>query len=94
MNTQPVTILHLSDTQFGSDFAYSSWEYAVDTLIEDLRNLSILGQQGPDLILVTVDIVSTDEAKRNEYKDATKFFEKLTHAKRRMKKDAWKVEKL
>lgn len=72
---QVVSLLHVSDTQFGSKHIFENREITLTRLYEDLKRLNLSGIRTPDVILVSGDIA--ESGMPEEYGDAFWFREKL-----------------
>lgn len=77
-NTDPaptVTILHISDTQFGEHHRFSDEDSLAANLIRDLRSLTGSDVPPIDLVVVSGDIAET--GRKAEYADARAFLDAL-----------------
>jgi predicted MPP superfamily phosphohydrolase len=70
-----VTILHVSDTQFGRYHRFDPSDSLAGHLIRDVASLSRIGVPTIDLIVLSGDIA--ERGKRAEYADALRFVDHL-----------------
>jgi 3',5'-cyclic AMP phosphodiesterase CpdA len=70
-----VTILHVSDTQFGQHHRFDDANSLSSHLIRDLKNLSGIGVPTIDLVVLSGDIA--EQGKRSEYDQARGFVDAL-----------------
>ena len=75
VETPHVTVLHLSDPQFGQHHLFSD-DDAFKLLRDDLERLAERHKVRPDVLIVTGDLA--EHGKKNEFDDALAFLEELT----------------
>src|SRR5215472_11422943 len=73
-----VTILHVSDTQFGRYHRFDPSDSLAGHLIRDVAKLQEIGVPAIDLIVLSGDIA--ERGKRAEYDEARRFIDDLCHA--------------
>ena len=73
-----LTILHVSDPQFGRYHRFDPSDSLAGHLIRDVTRLSKIGVPPIDLIILSGDIA--ERGKRAEYEDAQKFVEQMCQA--------------
>lgn len=73
-----VTILHVSDTQFGQYHRFGAPDSLASHLIRDITRLPEIGVPPIDLIVLSGDV--GERGKRKEYEDASSFIRELLQA--------------